>query len=471
MAKPTPVTFPFLLLLLDWWPLGRWAPRRVPGAPLAGLLPPLRLWAEKIPLFLLAVASSAITVHVQAREGALVGTGSLPMPVRAANAAISYVRYLGKTVLPTDLSAFYPHPSLLPPWWQWAGAILLLAAVSLLAARTARSRPWLAVGWLWYLGTLVPMIGLVQVGGQAMADRYAYLPIAGLFIAAAWEAARAVCGRRTAPTAALAAAVVLLAAGASARQAALWRDTTTLFRHALAVTPPARPGAPPNPTLAMLHNSLGVALAGEGRLAEAIEQYRLALAANPDFGESLNNLGRALEDQGRPDEAAPLYERARESDRLNGEARSNLGLVMLARGRFADAAALFRETLAIDPVHWTATNNLPVALASLGRAGEADAAFRRAVALDPRYPVGRMNYGRFLLAQGRPGEAELQLREALRLEPGLAPAHALLGDALARLGRSAEARASFRQALALAPGLWEARIGLELLERGPAPGR
>ncbi len=415
MAKPTPVTLPFLLLLLDWWPLGRWTPG-------ARLLPPAPLWLEKLPLLLLASASAVVTFLAQAGEGTVVRAEALQFPVRAANAAVSYVRYLGKTLIPADLSVFYPHPSFVPPWWQWSGSLLLLAAITWLAARSSRRHPWLAVGWFWFLGTLVPMIGLVQVGAQAMADRYTYLPLTGIFLLVAWEADRASRGTRLRPLVAAAATVAVLAAAlVTSAQVALWRDSVTLFRHALALAPRPRADAPPDPARAPLHNILGISLAEAGKPDEAIEQYREALAVNPHYADAMNNLGRALDDKGLTDEAIPFFELSMSNDPRSAEPRSNLGGALLSRGAFADAARFLREAIALDPEHVAAHNNLAVALASLGRTTEAEEVFLQALALDPASALAHLNYGKFLHTQGRTEESLRHVREGFRLNPALVP--------------------------------------------------
>ena len=184
MAKPMPVTLPVLLLLLDWWPLGRWAP----AAGIRRLLPPPQLWLEKAPLLLLAGISAAITLVVQDRGGAMAELTAIPPALRVSNALVSCARYLGMTFWPAGLSVFHPYPDSIPRW-QWAGALVLLAAISTVALRTAAHRPWLAVGWFWFLGALAPVIGLVQVGDQSLAERYTYLPLVGIFVAAGWAAA------------------------------------------------------------------------------------------------------------------------------------------------------------------------------------------------------------------------------------------------------------------------------------------
>jgi tetratricopeptide (TPR) repeat protein len=281
MAKPTLVTLPFVLLLLDWWPLGRLRPRRDGSSRSA------RLVAEKIPLFLLAAASAALTWRAQASWGAMDYLGDLSLAERCANALVSYVAYLGTAVWPAGLAVYYPHPGHALGAARPVAAALLLLALSALALAGARRRPWLAAGWLWYLGTLVPMIGLVQVGAQARADRYTYLPLIGVALAAAWSLAD-VAGRR--PRLRTAAAVLALAAlcalaAASRAQTALWRDDRTLFGHAAAVTR--------GNWLAEMN--LGAAFGAQGEHAAALEHFEAALRIRPDYPLAAENARRARE--------------------------------------------------------------------------------------------------------------------------------------------------------------------------------
>jgi tetratricopeptide (TPR) repeat protein len=328
-AKPMLVTLPFVLLLLDGWPLGRF--RAVPAR---------RLLLEKVPLFLLSAGSSAVTYLVQRQEGAMGLLGDLAPGARLANAAVGYAAYLGKTLWPARLAVFYPLPEGGYPAWRVAAAGLLLAALTLLALRRTRVRPWLAAGWLWFLGTLVPVIGLVQVGAQATADRYTYLPLIGLFVAAAWGAGAAARRLRLGGPAA-AAAVVLLGVlmQRSFVQAGYWRDGETLLRHAL--------GATRGNWVA--HYTLGVTLEAAGRAEEALAEYRQAALIHPRSFWVNNNLARLLAQQGRIGEAIPLLEAAVRERPQNALLRLNLGLVLEAAGRRDEAAREYAEALRLAP--------------------------------------------------------------------------------------------------------------------------
>ena len=304
MAKPMLVTLPFVLLLLDYWPLGR------------RHLAPLRLIREKLPFFALTTISSIITFSVQKSWGAVIST--LPLKDRIANALVSYVTYIGKTMWPVNLACFYPHPLDTLPRWQVGGSLLLLVGISIFVIRAGRRCPYLPVGWFWYLGTLVPVIGLVQVGAQAMADRYTYIPLIGLFLITAWTAAE-VGSKRSRLRMSLWVGMLLpfLAVG-SWLQAQSWRTSVTLFEHALAVTR--------NNQIA--HNNLGNILARQGRFKEASYHLSAAVRLNPNHATSQNNLGSLFMQQGRLQEAIAHLSKAVQIDPEMQEARFNLRIAL-----------------------------------------------------------------------------------------------------------------------------------------------
>jgi protein O-mannosyl-transferase len=284
MAKPMVVTLPFVLLLLDVWPLERLRPGLGWRRRLAWL------GAEKLPLLGLSAAASLVTLRYQTTS--LVSLEALPWRLRVANAAVSYAAYLGKTLLPRNLAVFYPIPVEIPTW-KAAAAALLIAGLTALAAWRWRKEPWLLVGWLWFLGTLVPVIGLVQVGRQAMADRYTYIPSIGLFLAICWGLSALVASRRWRAALAVSAVLALLTLSAATRaQVRHWADSVTLYRHALAVTQGNY----------VAHIGLARALASRRDWSGAAEQYRAALALRPHLRDARRGLEQALQEAARAEE-------------------------------------------------------------------------------------------------------------------------------------------------------------------------
>ena len=417
MAKPMPVTLPFTLLLLDVWPLCRMTlPVRWSSGPLAGLL------REKAPLFALSAASCVVTFVAQRGGGAVKTLLDFTFVERLANGVVAYASYLGKAVWPATLAILYPYRHLGLLTWEVAGSALLLAGVTAMALRLASRAPYLAVGWLWYLGTLVPVIGLVQVGGQAMADRYTYVPFVGLFVAIAWGLGELARGSRLSRGAAACAALAaVLPLGLVTRtQVGYWADAVALYEHALAVTSDNW----------LVHNNLGLVLFKRGRTMEAIAHYEEALRIWPDYAEAHFNLGIALGKEGRRLEAIEEYEQALRKRPDLADAHYNLGNELLDAGRPAEAIRHYGDALRLKPDDGEARNNLGNALARLGRLEE----------------------------------AVEQYREALRLSPGLAKAHVNLGLAFLRLGRIPEAIGRFQEALRIQPDFEEARADLRLAQ-------
>jgi protein O-mannosyl-transferase len=352
LAKFMIAPFPFVLLLLDAWPLGRWT--LVRGSRPA--LPPWPLVREKLPLIALVVPFGVATVLGQAAIGTLSGLATFPPWIRVGNALVSYVAYLGKLLWPDPLAVLYPHPGGSLAAGRVVAAALLLAAVTVLAWRGAARRPYLAVGWLWYLGTLVPAIGLVQVGAQGMADRYTYLPMIGIFILLSWGAAD-VAGRlpRRWPMPALAAVATVALAAQSRVQMQHWRNSISLFAHAVRSTS----------NNAVMHNNLGAELASHGERGDAIRHFLRALEIDPAYATAHANLARLAEEAGDLDAALAHYARALE---LGGNMldpvvlNCQLGHLLLKTGRFAAAADAYREALRLRPGEELARRGLAVAL-------------------------------------------------------------------------------------------------------------
>ncbi len=378
MAKPMVATLPFVLLLLDYWPLGRtrWTPSVVGNnAP----LPFGKLVREKAPFFVLAAVSCGVTIWAQHSGGAISSVEGLPLAPRMANAVVSYVRYIEKTAWPIDLAAFYPY-------WAWSPTIVILAgailvAVSGLVIRRARRDPHLAVGWLWFLGTLAPVIGLVQVGLQSMADRYAYLPSIGLTIMVCWSVPSRALERRSLKviTVVAAAAALAVCAVLSRVQVEYWKDSEALFRHALGVTRGNY----------VAHNNLGIALAQAGRMPEAIEHLQQALQINPGYAEAHYNLGVALTRMGKIEEAIAHYQHALQVRPNYAEAHCNLGNAFLRQSKVSDAIAQYEQALRIKPDLAEAHYNLARALEQTHSVREAIEHYQQALRIEPDYTLAQ----------------------------------------------------------------------------------
>jgi Flp pilus assembly protein TadD len=378
LSKPMVVTLPFALLLFDFWPLGRVNPRRClpesapSGLRAAGLL---RLALEKLPLLALAAASGIVTFLAQRHGGAVASMAQYPLPLRLGNAVVAYGRYLLKTVWPGALEVFYPYPLHGVPAWQILLAGSALAVLSAACVRAARRAPYLFTGWFWFVGTLVPVIGLVQVGSQAMADRYTYVPHIGLFVAVVWGAS-ALAGRgpgRRMIAAAVAVVVVMALSVVARQQLAVWTTNKALFAHAVRI----------DPGNWVAQTELGLILAEEGKIGEGIRHYAAALLANPGSAYAHFNLGVALGTLGRDAEAETHYRQALALPPALAEAHHNLGVILLRRGRTGEALSHFSAAVNTKPELADAHFALGTIFLDQGSAGAAVDHFRRAALLRP----------------------------------------------------------------------------------------
>lgn len=439
-AKPMLVTLPFLLLLLDVWPLGRISRERVRD-----------LVIEKAPLFACALASSIVTYVVQQNAGAVRAFDVLPVGRRLANAVVAYVSYIGLTIWPVHLAPLYPYsPS--EPLWRVAFAAALLIGLTCLAIRAGTRYGYVAVGWFWYLGMLVPVIGLVQVGSQPMADRYTYLPIVGLFIVIVWalpDLLQDVPARRYV-FAAAAAGVVVVSIVLAHQQVRIWENSVDLWQHTLRVTVDNY----------RAHNSLADALVAAGKTDEAISQYQAALRINPDSVEAHTGIGAVLGPSGRQEDAIEHYRHALRVSPDDAIAHANLGAALAEQGKVAEGEAHLRAALETDPDLPLALGNLGVALARKGRTSEAIALFARVVELQPTDGAARRHLGAVLALEGRADEAIAQFETALRLDPADAQSRNGLGETLEMAGKLEAAAREYEQAVQLNPSLAEARANL-----------
>jgi tetratricopeptide (TPR) repeat protein len=433
MAKPMLVTLPFVLLLLDYWPLGRlrFSPLRRNGNHQFPRPALFQLFLEKAPLFVLSVLFSLVTFFAQQNAGALAPIERISLKLRILNALVSYVAYIGKMIWPLNLAVLYPHPGNTLSTWQWALAGLFLVFISVLVIRTSRDYPFLTVGWLWYLGTLVPVSGLSQAGNQAMADRFTYIPSIGLFIFISWGIPKLVSRWRYKDMglASIAAALLLILTAATWLQVRYWANSITLYEHTLAVTAN-------NPVAS---NGLGAALARQGRFAAATSHYYEALRTNPHFLDAHNNLGIALAKLGRLAEAVAHYSEALRLNPEYADAHNNLGNALIAQGKVDEAIGHYTEALRINPRNTNAHNNIGNALLAEGRADEAIAHFSEALRLNPDRPEIHYNLGAALIRLDRTREAIGHFREALRINPAFARANIALTIALGAQGKTDDA--------------------------------
>jgi tetratricopeptide (TPR) repeat protein len=367
MTKPMLVTLPFVLLLLDFWPLRR---RLVP-----------QLLYEKIPLFLLAAASSVVTFVVQQQGHSVSARDALPLGFRVANAILSYFAYVGKALWPSGLACFYPYPYLFPSTPLLATAVVALMLSVVLAFRVAKKYPYVPVGWFWFLGTLVPVIGFVQVGSQSMADRYAYLPLVGLSLIVSWGVPDLLSGvprRKSLLLAASALAVALLAIDAH-MQVKYWKDSVALWSRALDVTS----------NNYMAHYALGSELGARGNHQEAIAHLQEALRINPEYTPGYNSLGIQLAESGKLNEATVQFSEVIRRDPGDASAHNNLGNILVAEGKLAEAAQEYEAALRLSPDYLDARSNLASLLI---KQGNFEAAIREAsevLRIDPSHPNAR----------------------------------------------------------------------------------
>jgi tetratricopeptide (TPR) repeat protein len=443
LAKPMLVTLPFVLLLLDIWPLAR-LETSSPG----------RLAAEKVPLLALSGVSSVLTFFAQRHGLAVVGVDTLPPVPRIEHAMISAVIYLRQTVWPANLAAFYPLTAI--SWLQATLAAAFLIALSVAALHLRRRAPYLIVGWLWFLGMLVPVIGLVQVGAASHADRYTYLPHVGLFIALAYGAAD-MTGHLPRQVVIGSALGVLLALALTAHgQVAYWANSVALWTRTVDV----------NPDSYRAHFNLADALMEENHVAPALAEYQRSLDLNPDFARAQLDLARTLAQSGRTAEALPHYEAALRLTPSDPDTLNGYGNALAALGRLPDAARALQAAIRLRPDFAEALSNLGSVLLTQGQTDEAIANYARAAALEPQSADVHGNFANALYLRGRTTEAIAEARRALTLAPNMASAHEILGLALQAAHQPQEAAGELNEALRLEPshGRWHYRLALVMLD-------
>jgi tetratricopeptide (TPR) repeat protein len=468
MSKPMLVTIPVIMLLLDYWPLNRF-PSKVPY-PLEGeaqgggevadgqtrLHAPeiLLLLKEKIPFFLLSVLSAIVTIYGQHKGGAMATLVKVPVAARIENALISYIKYIALMFWPHDLAILYPFPKDIS-FWQAGGSAILLALITFAVIRYRTKFPYLVTGWFWYLVALIPVIGLVQVGGQALADRYTYIPYTGLFIILCWLLPDLM-GKwryRTVALGALSVAAILISSIITWRQVTYWKDDISLYRHTLAVTTDNY----------LILNNYGIALDQRGDLTGAYGMFQETIRVNPRSAMAYNNLGALYVRWGNFADAANCYSRALEISPNYPFARSGLGKALAGMGRVDEAIWQYEQALSLDTTLAETQLNLAILLMKKGDSEKGMTHYSIALQLNPTSAKAPINMGTELASQGRLAEALEYFNHALSLEPDSVEAHFNRGVTLAKMGRKEEAREEFARVLQIMPESVGAKQWLEKL--------
>lgn len=494
MVKPILVTIPFVLLLLDFWPLKRFQYKsnfllKSEKANDDAIRRNHRIILEKIPLFIPVAISCILTFLAQKSEGAVKPLYALALKYRVANALVSYTDYILKTIWPHKLAVFYPHPGNTLPSWQIVGATLLIVAACYWAIRATKKYPYIPVGLFWYLGTLVPVIGLVQVGDQAMADRYTYIPLTGIFIIVSWGVSDIFKKWHYRRFFLVVFAAILLAGFTSKTflQLKYWKNGITLFEHAVSVTENNyqahnnlgtaygstdldkavfhyKAALKIKPEFAMALYNLGTIYMKKGRVDEAVHHYLKAIEIKPDYFDALNNIGIVFLNKGDYNKAVLYFKRALRTDSKKTDARMNLANVLFLQLKPYEAISQYKEILQTDSENANVHYNLAYVLSSQNRIEEAVSQYKEALRVDPKYSKAHYNLGNMLLSQGKIKEAVTHYAKTIKYKPDDAKAYNKVGVILFKQGKFKKAGVFFSRALQLDPGFSEARANLDVVK-------
>jgi len=461
MAKPMLVTFPFVLLLLDFWPLKRFhyknnylfQSERVAHYGSKGIY---RLILEKIPLFIPVVISCVLTFLAQKSEGAVQTLGSLSLKNRIANAIVSYVNYVLKAIWPSKLAVFYPHPGDTLSAWQIFGAALIITCTCFLAIRAAKKYPYILIGLFWYLGTLVPVIGLAQVGEQAMADRYTYIPLIGIFIIVAWGALDLFKKWHYRKIYLSVFAIIILSAFTARTffQVSHWKNGIVLFENAVKVTE----------NNYMAQNNLGTAY-GSIDLDKSISHYKEALKIKPGYIMALYNMGTALSDKGNYDEAVLYFNKALKINSHITDARMNLANIFFLQAKPDQAISQYKEILKTDSENANAHYNLAYMLSDQKKIDQAEYYYKETLKINPKHSKAHYGLGNLLLGQRKIKEAVNHFTEAIKFKPDYVQPYNKLGLILFQKGKPNKAKVFFSKAIQIDPNYSEAHKNLEILNQ------
>jgi tetratricopeptide (TPR) repeat protein len=489
MSKPMLVTLPFTLLLLDFWPLRRL--NLASGSLLKSALP---LVVEKIPFFVLAIASSVVTLLVQGHSGAVVSLNDLPLTFRLENVAISYIRYLKLMFVPVNLSVFYPLPKVIPIWEPLA-AVALLVGITIFAIRKAKSQPYVLFGWLWYLGTLIPVIGLIKAGEQAIADRYTYVPLIGIFIALAWllnDLANRFTFRK--PLFAFSSAAILACALLTHAQIGYWKNSRTLYEHAAKATThnyaammilggmlweegkldeaktDVLEGLKDAPHSPDLHNGLGFILIAQRQFDEALPHFEEALRFAPNLASAWYGRGYCLLQQKRYAESESSSARAWELNPAEYKAGLMLALALQNEKKSGEAEAIYRKLLAQKPNWAPALRGLAGLMAESGKTNEAIDYYAQSLKTEPNDPEALNGLAAAFATSGRINEAIQRYQSSLKINSSQSDVHCHLAELLSAQGQAAQAIEHYRESLKIDPGLTIAANNLAwILATNPDP--
>jgi tetratricopeptide (TPR) repeat protein len=442
---------------LDYWPLQRFQfpiINKVNNAPTQQIDTIFFLVLEKLPLFIIATGSCLVTLYAQMAGRSVASIDTFPLKLRISNALISYLGYIVKMIWPVKLAAIYPYNWELPVWQIWA-ASFFITGISWLSIKWYQSKPWFLLGWLWYLGTLVPVIGLVQVGMQPMADRYTYIPLIGIFIIIAWGLFDLLARSRYPRVGfvAIGLAIVSVYMVVSWKQVGYWKNSSTLFKRAVDVTE----------ANFMAYNNIGKVLLTTGKAGEAIKHFEKSLEINPRSAIAHFNLGLAFSGQGRLKEA---LESCTEAVRVYPDfaaAYNCQGKAQLHLGKPDQAVLNYQQAIKIDPTYVEVYNNLGNALFRLGKHDQAIASYKQAITIDPAYAQAYKSLGEFWYHNDQVEKALPNFMQAIKINPQLAEAYNGAGAALVRMGQAQKATAFFREAVKINPDYVAARNNLKTM--------
>ena len=465
MAKPMLVTMPFVLLLLDLWPLKRLnLSLNQPAGRTSNLMPLIR---EKIPLIILATISIILTFFAQQSRGAVQSLELIPINYRIANALIAYSGYFIKTIWPHNMSVFYPHLGVNQPMWEVVSSALFLIGACLLAVKASKKYPYMLVGLLWYIITLIPVIGLIQVGSQSMADRYTYIPMTGIFIVFTWGMHDLLLKNKKYlnfifPLSA--AIIISVLSVLSFNQSKQWKNSITLFENAITITDENW----------LAHNNLGAALFDKGKTDESIFHFKEALKIKPIYFSAIYNLGRAFQEKGKSDTAVYYYNNVLRIKPEHEDARNNLANMLFDQGRFDEAVKHYNIILKINPDNANVHNNLGRLLISQSNYKEAELHFNKALRINPVYPDALYNLGYLMIKNGKTGEgityltrffSVLDLADNKKINSGYAEVYNNIGEMLYKNGKLKEAGIFFSKAVQIDPGYKDAVNNLLILKK------